>query len=394
MSDDNKPTLRTRLVQKSRPAKGQRRPVNPPLVRASTVLYENVATLREVRAKRPTRERAFSYATNGTPTVFALEDMIADLEGGFRTRVSPSGLAAIAFGMTPFLKPGDHCLITESAYEPTRNFAKTFLEPWGVHVEIYKADGSDIVGRFKPNTKVVYAEVPGTGAFEMLDLPALARETKKRGIKLCVDNTWGSGYLFQPLKHGADVSMIAGTKHIGGHSDVLLGAVTTTEEAWPAVHDYHSAFGICIGGDDAYLALRGIRTMAVRLPVHAETTQKICEWADTRREVANILWPAWHKFPGHELWKRDFKGACGLYAFEFQPGTPQEKVDRFIDALDNFQIGASWGGYESLVMITNIPAMRTVTDWSKRGPIVRFHAGLEDPADLIADLEQAMRHLR
>jgi cystathionine beta-lyase len=389
---DKKTSLRTRLVQGSRPAKGQRRSVNPPVVRASTVLYENVAALRETRAKRVTRERAFSYGTNGTPTVFALEDMIADLEGGFRTRVSGSGLSAIAFGLAPFVRPGDHCLITECAYEPVRNFATTFLEPWGVTCEIYKADGSDIESRFKPNTKLVYAEVPGSQTYEMLDLPALARMTKARGITLAVDNTWGSGILYQPLKLGADVSMLAGTKHIVGHSDVLLGAVTTTEAAWGPVHDYHSAFGICIGGDDAYLALRGVRTMAVRLPVHQETAMKLCTWASNRPEVANVLWPAWPGHPGHEIWKRDFKGACGLFSLEFK--APPEKVDRFIDALENFQLGASWGGYESLVMITNVPAMRTVTDWSKRGTIVRFHAGLEDPADLIADLERAMLQLK
>ncbi len=391
MSDAHVPTIRTRLVQKSRPERGQRRSVNPPVIRASTVLYENVAALRAVRAKRVARERAYSYGTNGTPTVFALEDMITDLEGGYRTRVSSSGLIANCMGMMPFLKPGDHCLITEAAYEPTRNFAKTVLEPWGVTCEIYKADGSDIEGRLKANTKVIYAEVPGTGAFEMLDLPALARLTKPRGIILAVDNTWGSGLLYQPLKHGADVSMMAGTKHIVGHSDVLLGAVTTTKEAWAPVHDYHSAFGICIGGDDAYLALRGVRTMAIRLAAHAETTMTICQWASTRPEVATVLWPAWPKHPGHDIWKRDFKGACGLFSLELK--APQEKVDRFIDALDNFQIGASWGGYESLVNLTNILAMRTVTDWSKRGPIVRFHAGLEDAKDLIADLEQAMRQL-
>jgi cysteine-S-conjugate beta-lyase len=390
----DKPTndLRTRLVQNGRPAKGQRRSVNPPVIRASTVLYENVQALRDVRAKRSTRERSYSYGTNGTPTVFALEDMITDLEGGYRTRVSGSGMAANAFGMLPFLRPGDHCLITESAYEPTRNFAKVVLEPMGVQCEIYKADGSDIEGRLKANTKLIYAEVPGTGTYEMLDLPALARLTKPRGIIIAVDNTWGSGILYQPLKLGADVSMLAGTKHIVGHSDVLLGAVTTTEAAWAPVHDYHSAFGICIGGDDAYLALRGVRTMAVRLPVHEATTMKICEWAAQRPEIANILWPAWPKHPGHEIYKRDFKGACGLFSLEFKAS--QDKVDRFIDALQYFQIGASWGGYESLVMLTNVPAMRTVTDWSKRGVIVRFHAGLEAPADLIADLEQALVHLR
>ncbi len=197
--------------------------------------------------------------------------------------------------------------------------------------------------------------------------------------------------MYQPLKLGADVSMLAGTKHIVGHSDVLLGAVTTTKEAWGPVHDMHDAFGICISGDDAYLALRGVRTMAVRLPAHEETTRKICTWASARPEVAAVLWPAWPSHPGHEIWKRDFKGACGLFSLELK--APQEKVDRFIDALQCFQIGASWGGYESLVNLTNVPAMRAVTDWSKRGIIVRFHAGLEDANDLIRDLEQAMRHL-
>lgn len=392
MTDDKNGSLRTRLVQSGRPKRGERRTVNVPVYRASTVLYENVASQRAARVRVGEGHREFTYGTNGTPTVFALEDMIADLEGGYRTRVSGSGLAAIAFGMLPFLRPGDHCLITESAYEPTRRFAKTVLEPMSIACEIYKADGTDIEKRFKPNTKAVYAEVPGTGAFEMLDLPALSRLTKPRGITLCVDNTWGSGILFQPLKLGADVSMVAGTKHFAGHSDLLLGTVTTTEAAWKPVTEWHSAFGITISGDDAYLALRGLRTMAVRLPVHAETTMKICEWADKRPEVANVLWPAWPKHPGHELWKRDFKGACGLFSLELK--APQEKVDRFIDSLNYFQIGASWGGYESLVNLTNIPAMRTVTDWSKRGPIVRFHAGLEDPRDLIADLEQAMVHLK
>lgn len=387
-----KQSIRTRLVQRSRPERGTRRSVNPPVVRASTVLYEDVETLRSVRAERAKRNRTYSYGTHGTPTTFALEDMITDLEGGYRTRISGSGLAAIAFGLMPFVRPGDHCLITECAYEPVRKFAAAFLEPYGVTCEIYKADGSDIVNRFKPNTKLVYAEVPGSQTFEMLDLPALAQETKKRGITLAVDNTWGSGILYQPLKLGADVSMIAGTKHIVGHSDVLLGAVTTTEAAWAPVHDMHDAFGICVSGDDAYLALRGVRTMAIRLPVHAQSTQRICDWAKSRPEIANVLWPALPTHPGHEVWKRDFKGACGLFSLEFR--APQEKVDKFINALECFGIGASWGGYESLVMLTNVPPLRTVTDWSSRGPIVRFHIGLEDPVDLIADLEQALRHLR
>ena len=391
-SDRHDASIRTRLVQHGRPKRGERRVVNIPVHRASTILFENVATQRAARQRAMAGERELTYGTGGTPSTHALEDMIADLEGGYRTRLSCSGLAAIAFGLLPFLRPGDHCLITESAYQPTRNFATKVLEPMGIKTEIYKADGSDIEARFKPNTKAVYAEVPGTGAFEMLDLPALSRLTRPRGVTLCVDNTWGSGLLYQPLKLGADVSMVAGTKHFGGHSDILLGTVTTTKEAWQPVSDYHSAFGQCISGDDAFLAMRGLRTMHVRLPAHAETTMKICEWASQRPEVANVLWPAWPKHPGYDIWKRDFKGACGLFSLEFR--APQDKIDRCIDALRYFQIGASWGGFESLVNLTNIPASRTLTDWSKRGIVVRFHAGLEDPKDLIADLEQAFVYLR
>jgi cysteine-S-conjugate beta-lyase len=368
-------SIRTRLVQSARPEKGQRRVVNPPVIRASTVLFETVAAQRATRAKSSKGERVFSYGTGGTPLTHALEDMITDLEGGYRTRLSGSGLTANAFGMLPFLKPGDHCLVTEAAYEPTRNFCRNVLEPWGVTCEVYKADGSDIAARLRPNTTLIYVEVPGSATFDIIDLPALARLTKPRGIRICVDNTWGSGYLYQPLRLGADISMLAGTKHIAGHSDALLGAVTTTQDAWGPVNAYHSAFG----------------TMAVRLAVHEATTRQICAWADTRAEVANVLWPAWPKHPGHAIWKRDFTGACGLFSLELK--APQIKVDRFIEALEYFQIGASWGGFESLVNTTNVPATRTVTDWSSRGIIVRFHAGLEAAEDLIADLEQAMVHL-
>ena len=389
---DHDHSIRTRLVQRSRPKAGERRPVNVPVYRASTVLFEDMADMSASDAELAKRQRSFNYGTHGNPTTFALEDMITDLEGGYRTRLSGSGLAAIGFGLMPFLRPGDHCLFTEATYGPViKRFAKVFLERWGVSYDRYKADGSDIESRFKPNTKLVFAEVPGSQAFELLDLRALAAKTKPRGIILAVDNTWGSGYLYQPLKLGADVSIIAATKHIAGHSDLLLGAVTTTQDTWAPIHDMHEAFGINVSGDDAYLALRGARTMAVRLPVHQATTMKICEWASTRPEVANILWPAWPSHPGHDIWKRDFKGACGLFSLEFK--APKEKIDKFVDSLVCFQLGSSWGGYESLVNDTNVPATRTVTDWSRRGIIVRFHAGLEDPADLIRDLEQGLRHL-
>ena len=391
MTDDKKLSLRTRLVHGSRPAPGQRRPVNPPVVRASTVLYENIGALRETRRLRAAGERQFAYGTGGTPTTHALEDMIADLEGGYRCRLSGSGLAAIAFGLMPFARPGDHVLITDAAYEPVRNFAKGFFAPFGIEFDYYKADGQDFESRIKPNTKLVFAEVPGSLVFEMCDLRKMTAITRPRGIIVAVDNTWGSGIHYQPLALGADVSIMAGTKHIVGHSDVLLGTVTTTKEAWGPVDKFHSICGICIGGDDAYLAMRGARTMAARLPVHQENARILCNWLQARPEISRVYWPALESHPGHDIWKRDFKGACGLFSAEFK--APQAKVDAFVDALKLFGIGASWGGYESLVIPAGVQSTRTVTDWSKHGPIIRFHAGLEDPKDLIADLEQALRHV-
>jgi cysteine-S-conjugate beta-lyase len=395
MTDDtaNKPrhTLQTRLVHGSRPKAGQRRSVNMPVIRASTVLFENVEALRDTRKQRAAGDRTYVYGTYGTPTTHALEDMITDLEGGYRTRLSGSGLAAIAFGLMPFVKPGDHVLVTDAAYEPVRNFVATFLRPYGMEVEFYAADGHDFESRIKPNTKLVYAEVPGSLVYEMLDLRKMTAITKPRGITVAVDNTWGSGILYRPLEMGADVSMIAGTKHIVGHSDVLLGAVTTTKEAWGPVDKMHSAFGININGDDAYLAMRGARTMSARMPINAKNAEILCHWFMQRPEIAQVYWPALPHHKGHDIWKRDFKGACGLFSVEFKAGQPA--VDRFINALTLFGIGASWGGYESLVIPTAVPNVRTVTDWSKHGPIVRFSAGLEDPQDLIADIEQALRHI-
>ncbi len=391
MAGDDETSERTRLVHLGRPAKGARRPVNPPVVRASTVLYENTADLRETRRRRSEGERLFAYGTGGTPTTHALEDVITALEGGYRTRLVPSGMTAIALAMQAYARPGDHVLITDAVYEPVRRLTKVFFEPFGINYEYFAADGSDLEARIKSNTRVVLAEVPGSLAFEMCDLRQISSLTKPRGITLAVDNTWACGYLFKPLQHGADCSILAGTKHIVGHADVLLGTVTTTKEAWKPVDDMAGSFGYCISPDDAYLALRGVRTMATRLPVHEKNAREVCGWLMTRPEVATVFYPPLPGHPGHEIWKRDFTGGCGLFSVEFK--APQDKVDAFIDALELFGIGASWGGYESLVVPTNVPAVRTVTDWSKRGPIVRFHVGLEDPADLVADLKQAMTKL-
>lgn len=391
MTGDDRMSERTRLLHMGRPPKGSKRPVNPPVVRASTVLYENTTDMRETRRRRAEGERVFAYGTGGTPTTHALEDVVTSLEGGYRTRLVPSGMTAIALAMQAYARPGDHVLITDAVYEPVRRLTKVFFEPFGIAYEYFAADGRDLEGRIRPNTRVVLAEVPGSLAFEMCDLRQIARLTKPRGITLAVDNTWACGYLFKPLQHGADCSILAATKHIVGHADVLLGTVTTTKEAWKPVDDMASAFGYCISPDDAYLALRGVRTMPTRLPVHENNARELCAWLKTRPEVATVFYPPLPEHPGHEIWKRDFTGGCGLFSVEFK--APQDKVDAFVDALELFGLGASWGGYESLVIPTSIAGVRTVTDWSKRGPIVRFHAGLEDPGDLIADLKRAIEKL-
>ncbi len=389
MAKDKRPqSARTRIVHGSRPKGGETRPVNQPVVRASTVLYKDMPTFRNLRKRRSEGERVFAYGTGGTPTAFALEDMVADIEGGYRTKLAGSGLLAIAIALQAYLRPGDHVLITDGTYEPVRRFAEVWARPFGIECTYFPADGSGIEALIKPNTRMIYTEVPGSLLFEMQDLPAICRLARSKGIMVAVDNTWGSGWLYKPLALGADVSIIAGTKHFAGHADVLLGTVTTTEAAWKPVDTMASAHGLCISPDDAYLALRGIRTMPVRLPVHQATAMQVCTWLQKQKKVRKVFYPPLPDDPGHTIWKRDFTGACGLFSIELD--TDQAGGDRFIDGLSLFGIGASWGGYESLVVPGNLPAARTLADWRGRGAVVRLHVGLEEPADLIADIEQAL----
>ena len=392
MGKSRKPTaLRTRLVQGGRPVEsqyGSSRTVNMPVYRASTVLHESMASLRETRRRRAEGERSFSYGTSGTPTTFALEDIVTELEGGYRTRLVSSGLLAITLAFQAVLRPGDHVLITDSTYEPVRNFVRTWLTPMGIAHDYFPADARGLEQMIRPNTKLIWTEIPGSLLYEMQDLPAICRLARPRGILVGVDNTWASGILCRPLELGADISILAGTKHIAGHADVLLGTVTTNEATWKRVNDMASGLGLCVSSDDAYLALRGVRTMATRLPVHERTALELATWLKAHPKVRTVFYPALPGDPGHAIWKRDFKGACGLFSIEL--ATDQAGADRFVDGLTLFGIGASWGGFESLVMPCNLPAARTATDWSGRGPIIRLHAGLEDAADLIADLEAAL----
>jgi cystathionine beta-lyase len=383
MSNDRISHTDTRIVHAGRNLdSGIGRPFNPPVVRWSSVLFDDLEQMREAEARGQ-----LSYGANGNPTAQALEAFVTELEGGHGTRLYATGLAAIAQMFLAYLRPGDHVLITDAVYGPVRRLAKHYLEPFGIQYDFYAADGSDIEARIRPSTAMMYAEVPGSLAFEMCDLPALSALCKRREILLAVDNTWGSGVLYRPLQLGADISVMALTKYIAGHSDVMMGSVTTTQACWEALARMNTAVGNTVSPDDAYLVLRGARTMRARLAMHQQHATQVAQWLQTRPEVERVLYPALPDDPSYDLWKRDCQGANGLLTFEFKQVSAAQ-VDRFVAALKLFGIGYSWGGFESLISVVSTHGTRSVADWSTCGPMLRLHIGLEDPNDLIHDLEQ------
>lgn len=361
--------------------------INPPVYHASTVLYP---TLDAVRA----RSQPVTYGRRGTPTTFALQDAIAELEGGYRSLLTPSGLAAVTTALLSHLQTGDHLLMTDSVYEPSRQFCDRILTRYGVDVEYYDPRiGAGIERLFRPETKVVFTESPGSVTFEVQDIPAIAEVAHRSGILVILDNTWASPLYFKPFEHGVDVSIQAVTKYLCGHSDVMMGAITTTENAWSATLAGHGALGICTAPDDIYLVLRGIRTLSVRLERHMETGLRLAHWLDARPEVARVIHPALPAHPDHALWKRDFTGASGLFSIELQPCS-DTALAAFLDNLELFGMGYSWGGYESLIIPQYPAKIRTATRWAAAGQILRLHAGLEDGDDLVADLDAAFARLR
>lgn len=383
----------TRLVHAGKqPAFDGGRPVNPPVVRASTVLFDNTAQQREMRMRRGD-ERLFTYGARGNPTNFALEDLVSELEGAHRTRLFPTGLAAIAMTLLSYLKPGDHLLMSDSVYEPARKLVHSFLTPYNIRCTFFAADGSDVEEKIEAGTRMIYAECPGSLVYEMCDLPRLADIAHARGLLLVADNTWGSGCQYRPLALGADVSIMAATKYLSGHSDVMMGTVATTQDAWQALAERSDAFGMTVSPDDAYLVLRGARSLAARLALHESSALQVAAWLQTRGEVATVFCPALPGHPGHALWQRDCSGTNGLLSFELQHAFDQAAAERLIDSLQLFGIGASWGGYESLVTLTDMRRARSVADWSGRGQVIRLHIGLEDPADLLRDLQQGFAAL-
>lgn len=361
--------------------------VNPPVYRGSTVLFKSLDAFEK-------REQRYVYGRRGTPTTDALEEIICTLEGGARTWLTPSGAAAIAAALLAFTKAGDHILVADTVYQPTRKMCNGILKRFGVETTFYDPlIGAGIAKLMKPNTTVVFLESPGSQTFEVQDVPAIAAAAKAKGAWVLMDNTWASPLYFKPFEHGVDVSIQAATKYIVGHADAMLGAITGNDRAAPIMLDETQSIGICAGTEEVYLGMRGIRTIEVRLERHWRSGLDIARWLEQRPEVSRVLHPALESHPGHALWKRDFLGASGLFAFELKP-VPKTAVAAMLDGLQLFGMGASWGGFESLVLPFNATPYRTATTWQTAGPTVRVHIGLEDVADLKEDLEAGFARLK
>lgn len=341
-----------------------------------------------------THDQPYTYGRRGTPTVAALEEAIRDLEGGAQTLLTASGLQAVTTSLLAFVETGDNVLVTDSVYQPTRHFCDTVLTRFGVTTTYYDpCTGAGIADLITPRTRVVFTESPGSQTFEVQDIPAISEAARAHGLWHILDNTWASPLYFAALAHGADVSIQAATKYIVGHADAMLGSITTNERAKPLIARMRGALGHCPGSEETYLGLRGLRTLPVRMERHYRSALDIAEWLETRPEVASVLHPGLPSHPGHDIWKRDFTGASGLFAVVLEPA-PREAVAALVDHLEFFGMGYSWGGYESLVLPFDPRPYRTATKWHAEGQALRFHIGLEDVADLKADLEAGFARFR
>jgi cysteine-S-conjugate beta-lyase len=359
--------------------------VNPPVARASTILHENMASFNAAAANK---HDVPYYGRFGTSTTKLLAQACAHLDGGAGAVLFPSGLAAIAGTLGALLKPGSHLLMVDSVYGPVREFCEKVLQPHGIATTFYAPQsGADIAGLIRPQTHAIYCESPGSHTFEVQDLPAIGAAAAALEIPVVIDNTWATPYFFQPLAHGADIAIQAATKYLVGHSDAMLGVAVCTQKYLPVLQRSAALNGNCVSPDDCYLALRGIRTLGVRLRQHFAGAMTVARWMQGCPVVNRVHYPPLSSGLGRELWERDFTGASGLFGAEFQPACAQG-IDRFVDSLQLFGIGVSWGGYESLVLPSHV---RRTLPSGFAGPLVRFHIGLEDPDDLIADLAQAFR---
>ncbi len=362
--------------------------VNTPVYHASTLLYPTAEDYLAGNGR-------YSYGRRGTPTSEALEKAIQEIEGPACAAVAllPSGLAAISTALLAVLKAGDHVLVTDSCYGPARTFCDSVLKRYGVETTYYDPlIGGGIAKLMRPNTKAVYTESPGSLTFEMQDIPAIADAAHQHDALVLMDNTWAGPLYFKALDKGVDLSIQSGTKYIGGHSDAMIGVVSANKSAAQQLKDTAYGMGLCMGPDDMNLALRGLRTLAVRLRQHHASGLKVAEWLSKRPEVLKVLHPGLPGAPGHDIWKRDYLGACGLFAFVLKP-VPQKAVLGFLNALSLYGMGASWGGFESLAIPYDVHDYRTATKFDPGGPSIRLHIGLEDVGDLIADLERGFAAL-
>jgi len=374
---------------------------NLPVYRASSVFFDTLEDAWSTGARAVAGERhASTYATAGTPTTFALMDALAAIEGqghACRAALMPSGLTAIAAALLAVLKTGDHVLMPDSVYGPARTLAGTLLARMGVSTTFYDpALGADaLAALMQPTTRVLYLESPGSYTFELQDVPALCALARARGVVTMIDNAWASPMFARPFDWGVDMSLLPLTKYWSGHADVLMGAVVAREALWPALHGAVRQMGLCVGGDDAFLILRGLRTAAVRMRHHQQSALAVAQWLQTRPEVARVLHPALPSHPGHALWRRDFTGSSGLFSFELRPGmadTPAA-LAALVERRRFYCIGYSWGGYESLIMPARLNGVRSVQPWNG-GPLIRLHVGLEDTQDLIDDLDAGLAAMR
>jgi len=359
--------------------------VNTPVYRTSTILHPSFESLK-------TEALPYKYGRRGTPTSRSFESAIEELEGGARTVAVPSGLNAIATAILSVCGNGDHLLMTDSCYGPTRHFCDKTLVRFGIETTYYDPlIGADIVSLFQSNTRAVYCESPGSLTFEIQDVPAIAAVAHARDASVLLDNTWATPVYFRALDHGVDLAILSGTKYLGGHADVMVGTVTANESHKARLEAFYGDTGLFLGGDDCYLALRGVRTLPLRLKQHQESALKITRWLATRPEVTRVLYPALQSDPGHALWRRDFTGSSGLFGVELKP-VSSGALSAFLNGFHHFGLGYSWGGYESLIIKSEFK--RTAGKFETQGPLVRMHAGLEDPDDLIADLEAGFARMK
>jgi cystathionine beta-lyase len=360
--------------------------VNPPVYRGSTVLFPTAEKLWK-------RDQPYTYGRSSTPTVRSLEEAIAEVEGGAATALTASGYQAVSTAILAFVKSGDHILMVDSVYQPTRKFCDYMLAKLGVETTYYDPlIGAGIDALIRPNTRIIFTESPGSQTFEVQDIPAIARVARERDLWLLMDNTWASPLYFRPFDHGVDVSIQAATKYIVGHADAMLGAITSNARAAKLVALAKEQLGVCPGSEETFLGMRGLRTLATRLAQHQRSGLEIARWLEGRPEVARVLHPALPSHPQHALWKRDFLGATGLFSIVLKPAS-DKAVAAMLDGLQLFGMGFSWGGYESLIIPFDPKSYRTATKWSAEGPALRLHVGLEDVDDLRADLDAGFKRL-